>query len=41
MKRYLISNIHIDYGGLGGDYIPMYADYIGDLIGLGKYLGWR
>ena len=22
-------------------YIPMYADYIGDLIGLGKYLGWR
>lgn len=22
-------------------YIPMYADYTGDVIGLGKYLGWR
>ena len=22
-------------------YIPMYADYIGDMIGLGEYLGWR
>lgn len=22
-------------------YIPMYADYIGYLIGLGEYLGWR
>lgn len=22
-------------------YIPMYADYTSDLIGLGKYLGWR
>lgn len=21
-------------------YIPMYDDYIGDMIGLGKYLGW-
>ena len=21
--------------------IPMYADYIGDMIGLGKYFGWR
>lgn len=22
-------------------YIPMYDNYIGGLIGLGKYLGWR
>lgn len=36
MKKYPISNIYIDYDG-----IPMYADYIGDLIGLGKYLGWE
>ena len=33
MKKYPISNILIDYDGIG--------ECIGDLIGLGNYLGWR
>lgn len=35
-------SVYWDYGwGEPVLYIPMYASYIGDLIGLGKYLGWR
>lgn len=46
MKRYPITNIQIDYGwNEPVVYIPSYVDdigeCIGDLIGLGKYLGWR